>query len=44
MQCLFAVLLALQSATAIDVQSNHEVTLALQMGEARTEAGESDGE
>ena len=33
MQCLFPVLLALQSATVIDVQGNHEVMLALQMGD-----------
>ena len=29
MHCLVALLLALQSATVIDVQGNHEVTLAL---------------
>lgn len=33
MHCLFAVLLALQSATVIDMQGNHEVTLALQVGD-----------
>jgi hypothetical protein len=30
---LFAVVLALQSATVIDVLDNHEVMLALQMGD-----------
>jgi hypothetical protein len=33
MHCLVALLLALQSATVIDVQSNHDVTLGLQMGD-----------
>jgi hypothetical protein len=33
MHLLFTVVLALQSATVIDVQGNHEVTLALQMGD-----------
>jgi hypothetical protein len=33
MHCLFAVLFALQSAIVIDVQANHEVMLALQMGD-----------
>jgi ribosomal protein L14 len=33
MHCLVALLLALQSATVIDVQGNHEVTLALQVGD-----------
>ena len=33
MHCLFAVLLALQGATVIDMQGNHEVTLALQVGD-----------
>jgi len=33
MHCLVALLLALQSATVIDVQSNHDVTLAIQMGD-----------
>ncbi len=33
MHCLLALLLALKSATVIDVQGNHEVTLALQMGD-----------
>jgi hypothetical protein len=31
MHCLVALLLALQSATVVDVQGNHDVTLALQM-------------
>lgn len=33
MHCVAALLLALQSATVIDVQGNHEVTLALQVGD-----------
>ncbi len=33
MHCLLALLLALKSATVIDVQGNHEVTLALQVGD-----------
>lgn len=33
MHCLLALLLALQPATVIDVQSNHEVTLALQISD-----------
>ena len=33
MHCLFAVVFVLQSATIIDVQRNHEVTLALQIGD-----------
>jgi hypothetical protein len=34
MNCLLALLLALKSATVIDVQGNHEVTFALHMGDA----------
>jgi len=33
MHCLLPLLLVLQSATVIDVQSNHDVTLGLQMGD-----------
>ena len=33
MHCLVALLLVFQSATVIDVQGNHEVTLAIQMGD-----------
>jgi Ethanolamine utilization protein EutJ (predicted chaperonin) len=33
MHCLVALLLALQSATVVDVQGNHEVTLAVQVGD-----------
>jgi len=33
MHCLVALLLVFQSATVIDVQGNHEVILALQMGD-----------
>jgi hypothetical protein len=33
MHCFFAVLFTLQSAIVIDVQANHEVLLALQMGD-----------
>ena len=33
MHCLVALLLVFQSATVIDVQGNHEVILALQVGD-----------
>jgi hypothetical protein len=33
MHCLVALLLALQSATVVGVQGNHEVTLAVQVGD-----------
>ena len=33
MHCLVALLLALQSATVVDVQGHHEVTLAVQVGD-----------
>jgi Ethanolamine utilization protein EutJ (predicted chaperonin) len=39
----FAVLLALQSATVIDMQGNHEVTLALQVGDVIYTAEFSNG-
>ena len=39
MRFLLAALLALQSATVIDVQANHKVTLALQVGDTIYTAG-----